>query len=132
MPLSSEPGRADLGVWNVYANPDFPKPQAALNQILCGPTGPVAGECAPQAVLPHTIGMFKTPSVRDLGQSEPYFHSGEVDTVEEAIELYLTTSDLARAGALRSGSPEMAKVRIEKDDVAPLAAFLRSLNEDYH
>jgi len=44
---------------------------------------------------------------------------------------YVATSELARAGKVRNASPELAAVRIEAGDVAPLAAFLRALNEDY-
>ncbi|MBM4269499.1 MAG: hypothetical protein FJ144_23330 [Deltaproteobacteria bacterium] len=131
-PTAGKPGYADLGVWNVYANPDMPKPQAALTQILCGPAGPAEGDCRPEAVLPLTVAYFKTPSIRDLGQSWPYLHSGRLDTVEEVLEFYRTSSDLARAGKLRNGSREMPNVRLAPEDVMPLAAFLRSLNEDYH
>lgn len=131
IPAKEHPGRTDLGVWNIYANPDFPKPQAALNQILCGPSGP-AKECTAEAVLPLTIAYFKTPGIRDLGQSEPYFHTGGTDTVEAALQFYAKVSELARTGKLRNASPEIKDVHIDQEDVAPLAAFLRSLNEDYH
>ena len=33
-PTSGNPGQVDLGLWNVFANPDFPAPQAGLQQIL--------------------------------------------------------------------------------------------------
>jgi len=132
IPAKHRPGYADLGVWSVYANPDLPKPQGALNRILCGSAGPAAEDCSPEAVLPLTIGYFKTPSIRDLGQSEPYFHTGSTDTIEQALQFYVATSGLARAGKLRNGSPEMAKIHIGDDAIVPLAAFLRSLNEDYH
>lgn len=132
IPAKSRPGVTDLGVWSIYANPDFPKPQAALNEILCGEGGPAQKGCTPEQVLPLTIGYFKTPAVRDLGQSEPYFHTGDVDTIEEALRFYVSVSELAREGKLRNASPEMKDIHIDEEDVAPLAAFLRSLNEDYH
>jgi cytochrome c peroxidase len=126
-PAAGKPGYADLGVWNVFANPDLPKPQQALIEILCGDKS-----CEPQSILPLTVGLFKTASVRDLGQSNPYFHSGAFDTVEDALQFYLTTSELAHAGKLHNGSPEIAGISIAATDIPPLAAFLRSLNEDYH
>jgi cytochrome c peroxidase len=126
-PVAGKPGYADLGVWNVFANPDLPKPQHALRQILCGDK-----PCEPRAVLPLTLAIFKTASVRDLGQSNPYFHSGAADTIEDALRFYVITSGLARDGKLRNGSPEIAGIRLGASDIAPLAAFLRSLNEDYH
>jgi hypothetical protein len=44
---------------------------------------------------------------------------------------YVTVSGLARAGQLRNGAPELSAMHITESDVAPLAAFLRALNEDY-
>jgi cytochrome c peroxidase len=126
-PVTGKPGYADLGVWNIFANPELPKPQKALTQILCGDK-----PCEPQSTLPLTIALFKTPSVRDLGQSNPYFHSGAADTIEETLHCYMTTSKLARDRKLRNGAPEIAGIHLAPADIAPLAAFLRSLNEDYH
>jgi cytochrome c peroxidase len=126
-PVAGKPGYADLGAWNIFANPELPKPQKALTQILCG-----SKPCGPQSILPLTIALFKTPSVRDLGQSNPYFHSGAADTIEETLHCYMTTSKLARDGKLRNGAPEIAGIHIGPSDISPLAAFLRSLNEDYH
>lgn len=126
-PAVGKPGYADLGAWNVFANPDLPKPQQALTQILCADKS-----CEPQALLPLTVAVFKTASVRDLGQSNPYFHSGAADTIEDALRCYVVTSGLARAGKLRNGSPEIAGIHLAGIDLPRLAAFLRSLNEDYH
>jgi cytochrome c peroxidase len=131
-PSKERPGFVDLGVWNIYANSDFPQPQAALNAILC--TGATATEkpCTQEAILPTTIALFKTPSIRDLGHSEPYFHSGAAKTIEEVLLHYLRVSELARSEDVRNASPHLLEVRLRVSDLAPLSAFLRSLNEDYH
>ena len=126
-PAADKPGYTDLGAWNVFANPDLPKPQQALTQILCRDK-----PCEPEAVLPLTVALFKTATVRDLGQSNPYFHSGALDTIEDTLHFYVRMSKVARAGKLRNGSPEMAGIQLAPTDIAPVAAFLRSLNEDYH
>ena len=47
------------------------------------------------------------------------------------MRFYVTESALARAGQLRNGARELRAMQIGEDDVAPLAAFLRALNEDY-
>lgn len=130
-PSADKRGRTDLGVWNVFANPDMPKPQAALTRIFCGRPGPASKRCTPETVLPLTIATFKTPAIRDLGQSNPYFHSGAMDTIADVLRFYVKTSDLARAGKLRNASPELSGVHLDATDLAPLGAFLRSLNEDY-
>ena len=130
-PSKAHPGWADLGVWNVLANPGLPKPQAAITRILCEQLALAPNACTAARLLPLSIALFKTPSIRDLGQSYPYFHSGAMDTIEDVLRHYVATSELARAGKVRNASPELAAVHIDAADVAPLAAFLRALNEDY-
>jgi len=63
--------------------------------------------------------------VRDLGQSNPYFHSGAADTVEDTLHFYARMSERARAGKVRNGSPEIAGIHLAPTDITPLAAFLR-------
>ena len=131
-PSRDRPELADLGVWNVLANPDMPKPQQTLMRLLCRQSQLSRDACAPAEVLPLAVGYFKTPTLRDLGQSAPYFHAGSVDTVEGAVRFYVGASGLMRAGRLRNGSPELAHVRIDDGALEPLVAFLKALNEDYH
>ena len=47
------------------------------------------------------------------------------------MQFYVDVSARARAGQLRNAAPELADMQLGPDDVAPLAAFLRALNEDY-
>ena len=127
IPESGQPECADLGLWNVFGNPDLPSCQPALRQLLARDA---QGE-SDAALLPRTLGLFKTPSVRGLGLSEPYLHTGRKDSLEEVIQFYLTCARLAREGLLRNGAPELKQIRLSPEEVAPLVAFLKSLNEDY-
>lgn len=127
VPASGQPGRTDLGLWNVFANPDQPLAQPALRRLLNGDGRPAADE----VLLPRTIAMFKTPSLRGLAFSDPYLHTGSKDTIEDVIAFYRRMSGLARAGKVRNAAPELSGIFLKDEDVAPLAAFLRSLNEDY-
>jgi cytochrome c peroxidase len=130
-PSIGQPGHADLGLWNVFANPDLPKPQAALTTLLYADLTCGRSTCRDDVLLPLTIARFKTPSIRDLGQSNPYMHNGSVDTIEDIVRFYMSVSALARAGRLRNADRRLLSVRVGEEDVAPLTAFLRSLNEDY-
>ena len=77
----------DLGVWNVFANPDMPNPQATLTEILCDEFNlGVRPLLPPEVVLPLAPAYFKTPTVRDLGQSNPYLHNGAMDMIEDVID----------------------------------------------
>jgi cytochrome c peroxidase len=116
----------DLGLWNVFANPDFPAPQQTLN-VLMNPDGRSASDA-----LRGVIGYFKTPGLRDLGQSGPYLHTGKKREIEEVLEFYVSSSNRQRQGRLRNGSPELAGMFLSDGDIDPVAAFLRSLNEDYN
>ena len=120
----------DLGVWNVFANPDMPNPQAKIRAILCDEHLPLACP-ADSVLLGEAIARFKTPGIRDLGHSAPYMHNGKFDTLDNAVGFYLGSSSAARAGTLRNGATSLQGIALLPADIAPLVAFLRSLNEDY-
>lgn len=138
IPSAGNSELTDLGVWNVFANPDFPKSQTPLWTILCkqetGTAHPLQllGNCNPATLLTKSIALFKTPGLRDLSHSAPYLHTGQFDTLEDVIALYRNSSSLARAGQLRNGAPELRTIALVPGDVAPLVSFLKSLNEDYN
>jgi hypothetical protein len=126
IPSLSNPSATDLGMWNIFANADFPKLQHQMGVLLCG-TQP----CNPHSQLPHAIALFRTPSLRDLGHSEPYLHTGRMPTIEDVLHFYVRMSGLQRAGQLRNGDPELGRISLNEEDIAALAAFLRSIDEDY-
>ena len=206
-PTSAQPGQVDLGLWNVFANPDFPNPQpnfqtilpqligappptppqisaemlTGTNFVISGANGapgwtyyvlastnlsaPTAGWSvvltntfdsqghfnavsaalpssqgfyqlsvigpSPAMALPLTIGLFKTPNLRDLGSSDPYLHTGRMDTLQDVIAFYQNFSNLSRAGAVRNGAGQLNGISLNNAAVTPLVAFLNSLNEDY-
>jgi hypothetical protein len=118
--------RTDLGVWNVYGNPDLPAPQATLESLL-NPGGTFTSA----QVLERSIARFKTSMLRDLGSSPPYLHTGRMRTLEDVIEFYRRMGELAQAGKLRNAPAEYFAMRLGPVDIAPLAAFLRALDEVY-
>jgi cytochrome c peroxidase len=204
IPSLDHAGETDLGLWNVFLNPDFPAPQPGLQQILpllmptsapmisfarregdslilsggngtpgwsfyivsstnmalppdrwtiistnafdsagnFSVTNPIspdsigffrlkAGPPGPDLALPRTIGLFKTPDVRDISSSEPYLHTGRMNTLQDMIAFYQTVSAQARAGTLRNPDPALSGISLDSSAVNPLVAFLRALNEDY-
>ena len=124
---ASNPAYADLGLWNIYLNPDVPNPQANLKTFVCA-TGK---DCSVDQGLATTIAQFKTPVLRDLENSAPYFHNGTAATFNDVIAHYITMSQLAHSGAMRNAPAEFANMSLSQDDVAALVAFLQSLTEDY-
>jgi cytochrome c peroxidase len=127
-----DPGRVDLGVWNVYRNGDFPsrRQQRRLDRLVCASRNRCRG-LASTGRLDAAIGLFKTPGLRDLGHSAPYFHTGTIDTLDAVINFYIDASMQARGRGLRNGANELERMRIDPLDVEPLVAFLKALDEDY-
>jgi hypothetical protein len=52
-------------------------------------------------------------------------------TLEDVLHFYVRMSTLAKHGQLRNADPELMHVSLDEEDIAALAAFLRSLDEDY-
>ena len=129
MPVLADPTLTDLGVWNVFANPDMPNPQAKIRAILCDDQMPCPISDA--QLLDMAIARFKTPGLRDLGHSAPYMHNGQFATLNNVVGFYIGSSRAARAGTLRNGATALQGIALLPADTAPLVAFLNSLNEDY-
>jgi cytochrome c peroxidase len=125
--VAGQPQYADLGLWNVYLNPDMPNPQANLQSFVCAP----GKDCSVDQGLASTVAQFKTPVLRDLADSAPYSHNGGAATFQDVINHYILMSELARSGQMLNPPPEFANMSISADDVQALVAFLQSLTEDY-
>lgn len=126
---TSDATLVDLGVWNIFANPDIPSPQAKIKAILCDDQVPCA--LSDSVLLDRAIARFRTPGLRDLGHSAPYMHNGQFDTLDNIINFYIEVSGQSRAGTLRNGDSQLRGIALNPNDGAPLVAFLKSLNEDY-
>jgi cytochrome c peroxidase len=127
IPTIDDPGKVDLGLWNVLLNPDVPKPQSALRKLIAKSFG--KGGKSEQ--LDKSIALFKTPSIRDLGQAGPYMHNALFESLLDTVGFYAESSELARQGLLRNSDPRLAEIFIDQADIEAIAAFLASLNEDY-
>jgi cytochrome c peroxidase len=104
VPSSGVPGLTDLGLWNVFANDDVPAPQQTLRTLLTAELG-LPSSSTEDDLLPFTIAMFKTPGLRDLGQSAPYFHTGRKDRITEVVRFYAQSSTRARRGPPEASPP---------------------------
>jgi cytochrome c peroxidase len=73
-------------------------------------------------------GAFRTPSLRDVARTAPYFHDGSAATLEAAV-------DFTVGGGHPRDNPNfdtknMRRVRLRASERAALLAFLRALNSD--
>ena len=139
IPTADNPQLTDLGLWNIFMNFDFLEHQQQLFREVCEEAIHETRRarkhfrpCRLNHLLSLTVAQFKTPGLRDLGHSAPYSHTGHADTLEDVIREYINNSNLARTGDLRNGDRELERLSLIEKDIAPLAAFLQSLNEDYN
>ena len=75
---------------------------------------------------PEDTGAFKTPTLRDIAKSAPYFHDGSAKTLEEAVDIML-------AGG--KPNPYLDKQNLQPHKILPeqredVLNFLRSLTVD--
>ena len=129
IPALTDPALTDLGVWNVFANPDMPNPQAKIRALLCEDQVPCPLSDA--ALLDGAIARFKTPGLRDLSHSAPFMHNGQFATLNDIINFYIEVSGQVRAGRLRNGAVQLQGIALTTGNIASLVAFLKSLDEDY-
>jgi cytochrome c peroxidase len=113
-PSSPKPGEADLGFWNFVdlRTSTLRKKDESDDRFLR-----------------RMIATFKTPTLRNLSYTYPYFHDGSVHTVPDVVEEMIRLSELARVGKLREPDEELLKIRLQPTDIDPIVAFLRTLNE---
>lgn len=71
---------------------------------------------------PKDQGAFKTPGLRNITKSAPYFHDGSVATLEEAVRF------MAAGGRKNPNlDPKLKPVKLTPEEVAQILAFLKSL-----
>ena len=106
----------------------MPNPQAALKAVVCAS----GNDCSVDQGLATTIAQFKTPVLRDLEDSAPYFHNGGAPQLRRRDQaLHRRFAAGAPGHACATPPPEFANMSISQDDLAALVAFLKSLTEDY-
>jgi cytochrome c peroxidase len=67
-------------------------------------------------------GAFKTPTLRDVELTAPYFHDGSAKTLMEVVEHY------ARGGAVHTNlSPNIKPLPLTQQDKEDLVAFMKAL-----
>ncbi len=117
-PTLSDTGFHNLGIGFDGENPDLGRAKYLL----------AAAEKAGNAPPPEAEelrGAFKTPTVRGIYLTGPYFHDGRAATVEEAVDLVL-------AGGIPNDhlDPKLKPKELTPEQRQELLAFLRSLTPD--
>ncbi len=82
-------------------------------------------DCTSLRFLPKQVhgemqGAFKTPTLRYLNQTQPYFHDGRFSTIKQVINHYQT---------LKKGDSELPALALTEKEVDQLTAFLKLLSK---
>jgi cytochrome c peroxidase len=75
---------------------------------------------------PEDTGAFKTPTLRDIAKSAPYFHDGSAKTLEEAVDIMLAGGKPNQYLDKKNLQPQ----RVLPEQREDLLNFLRSLSVD--
>jgi len=71
-------------------------------------------------------GAFKTPTLRDISLTAPYFHDGSAATLMDVVEHY------AKGGVVKERlSPNIRKLDLARQDKEDLVAFMEALTTDH-
>ncbi len=70
---------------------------------------------------PTADGSFRTPTLRNVAATAPYMHAGQYGTLEQAVTHY------SEGGYSLIGHNELVPLGLSEQEIAELAAFLRTL-----
>jgi len=72
-------------------------------------------------------GKFKTPTLRNVAETAPYMHAGQLATLEDVVRFYVTREGATPAG--HHGETVLAPLDLTDAERADLVAFLESLTD---
>jgi cytochrome c peroxidase len=73
-----------------------------------------------------TNGLFKSPSLRNVELTGPYFHDGGQATLAQVLEFYARRSDFPQGGL----GPGMNNITLSPQDRTAMLAFFQALTDD--
>lgn len=71
------------------------------------------------------VGAFKTPSLRDVELTAPYFHDGSAQTLEDVVKFYVKGG-----GRNPNIDWELQPIKLSEQEQADLVEFLKSFTSD--
>lgn len=86
------------------------------------------------AFLPSTPvsvnGAFKTPGLRNVALTAPYFHNGDAFTLDEVVDFYTRGGNFPNNLELASAMQPIRSLRGQPDKKADLVEFLKALTDE--
>jgi cytochrome c peroxidase len=125
--IGVRPTGEDLGVGGTHPNGT---PLAAARRLQVQSFLPEFGQLWDGGGLQARVdGAFKTPGLRNVALTGPYFHNGGVSTLEDVIRFYNRGGDFHESNQVDI-APAMLAMDLDESHIADLAAFLRALTDE--
>jgi cytochrome c peroxidase len=81
----------------------------------------------PASPAGRASGAFKSPGLRNVELTGPYFHNGGAATLEQVMEFYARNGDVPAGGNL---GPGMGNIRLSAQDRVEVVAFMKALTDE--
>ena len=88
--------------------------------------GLVSGTAVPAGASVSVRGAFKTPGLRNIELTAPYFNNGGQATLAQLVDFYSRGGDFPSADV----DPQLKRAGFSADDKAAVVAFLKSLTDE--
>jgi cytochrome c peroxidase len=129
--IGVRPTAEDLGVGGTdpFGNPLSETRMAMQGKFFDDKLDPPLGavpECDNRA---NVDGAFKTPGLRGVELSGPYFHNGGKGTLRQVVEFYNRGGDFA-AQNIANLDPDIAPIGLTDTEISSVVAFLQALTDE--
>lgn len=81
----------------------------------------------PAAPGDRASGAFKSPGLRNVELTGPYFHTGGAATLEQVLEFYTRNGDVPAGGNLGTG---IGNIRLNQQERTQIVEFLKAMTDD--
>jgi hypothetical protein len=81
----------------------------------------------PAAPNGRATGAFKSPDLRNVELTGPYFHTGGAATLEQVLEFYGRNGDVPAGGNL---GPGIGNINLNQQERAQIVEFLKALTDE--
>lgn len=125
----------DVGFHNIGVRPtdddmgiaaSDPSGLASLSAAQLASMGQLAGTQVPAGAAVSVRGAVKTPSLRNIELTGPYFLNGGQATLDQVVDFYSRGGDFPSVDV----DPSLKRAGFSADDKAAVVAFLKSLTDE--
>lgn len=127
VPSAKDDRKVDFGAWNFFTSSKNSTFSNYMRSLFC--SSPL--KCDNEVISSRMVGRIKTPTLRNLGHSAPYFHNGSEKNLQGVLETYIRNSELVRKGELVNPAPQLGRMNLKESDLKNLESFIKSLDEEY-